>query len=214
MKGFFISLEGGEGTGKSSLAAELEKDLLAHGLKVIKTREPGGSSLGEYLRPLLLDEEILKKGAIGKYAELFLFLSIRAQHIEEIILPGLNDGNVIISERFYDSTVVYQGYVKGLGVNYVRDLCIKNYQPFPVPQLTLLLDLDPEEGLKRKYIQKMPDRFEKESLIFHEQIRAGFLKEAAQAPERIKILNASQDKLHVLQQALREINTHVYSNVS
>ncbi|EPP35104.1 thymidylate kinase [Chlamydia ibidis] len=183
----FIVIEGGEGAGKSSLALALESRLSIEGKEVVWTREPGGTPFGESLRSLILSS------SISTYTELFLFLASRSQHIHEKIAPAVASGKIVICERFHDSTIVYQGLASGLGVEYVANFCyqVVGVHPF-LPDLTILLDLPPEEGLLRKCKQKSLDRFEERSLEYHRRIREGFLSLALRDPERHLVLDATR----------------------
>lgn len=188
----FISIEGGEGSGKTLLASKMEEFFLNKGKKVIRTREPGGTSLGEYLRPLLLDPEKFLENSDGLslISELFLFLSLRAQHLKEIIIPYLKQGYYVICERYHDSTIVYQGYALELGMDYVSKAC-RLCTPYIEPFKTFLLDIDPKIGLQRKRKQKNLDKFEKKEFLFHQKVREGFLLIAESFPDRICVEDAS-----------------------
>ncbi len=201
----FITIEGGEGAGKTTLIEKLAIVLESHGFEVIKTREPGGSRLSNHIRQWLLNRDA--DLPIGYKAELLLFLSARAQHIEELIKPALGQGKVVICDRFNDSTVVYQGLGRGLGMDYVQELCdiVCNYL---VPKLTLFLDVDPQVGLMRTRKASKEnaragemDRIEAERLDFHERVRQGFLTLAEQYPERIQVVDANQSEDAVFRQA-------------
>lgn len=155
---------------------------------MVLTREPGGTALGEALRGFLLREP-----AVSLRAELLLFLAARAQHVEEVIAPALAQGKVVLCDRFLDSTVAYQGYGRKLGAEWVEQLA-RLAVPL-LPRGTLLLDLDPEQGLRR--LRRERDRLEREEIAFHRAVREGFLARAAREPERIVVLDASQLQEHV-----------------
>jgi len=209
-RGFFITLEGGEGAGKTTLINQIEAALLEKGYAVVKTREPGGSLLSEEIRSLVLCHKEDYK--IAPRAELLLFLAARAQHLEEKILPALEQGKIVLCDRFNDSTIVYQGIARQLGQAFVTQLCQHVCGNTQV-NLTLLLDIDPAIGLKRvhdAYQSKdkevaSQDRIELEQIDFHIKIREGFLSLAASEPERMKIIDASLSKSEVLVQALEYI---------
>ena len=210
---FFISFEGGEGAGKTTLIHKIDFALKKEGFEVIKTREPGGSPLGEHIRKLLLD----RKGAvpISKMAELMLFLAARAQQIEEVIKPALQSGKVVLCDRFNDSTVAYQGVGRELGIEKVEKLC-SLICGVMVPNLTFFLDVDPKVGLSRttwamKENAKAGhvDRIEAESLEFHMRLRQAFLSIAERHPERILILNANQSVESVFDAAMKMIRTRM-----
>ncbi|HDQ39585.1 MAG TPA: dTMP kinase [Desulfonatronum sp.] len=189
----FISLEGIEGCGKSTQIVLLHQRLLDHGMPVTLTREPGGSELGRHLRALLLHQQ---SANLTAHAELFLYLADRAQHVAEVIKPALTAGNVVLCDRFTDSTVVYQGYGRGLDPHLLDSLNQVAVEGC-LPNLTLILDLPVETGLrrarKRNVLQDLSaseGRFEAESLGFHHRIRAGYLLWAALHPGRCAIVQA------------------------
>lgn len=207
-KGFFITLEGGEGSGKSTLINQLEEYLVLKGHEVVKTREPGGSQLGETIRKWLLGEHPFK---IGSQAELLLFLAARAQHIEEVIKPALQAGKVVLCDRFNDSTIAYQGVARGLNKKRTKRLCNIVCESIQ-PQLTLFLDVDPLIGLQRT--QKLSkseaksgelDRIEAESLDFHKQVRKAFLAIAIREPLRVYRINANVSQDEVKKEAIQAI---------
>lgn len=212
--GHFITLEGGEGAGKSSLLHELEYRLVQLGYCVLVTREPGGSSLGETLRQWLLEA---KGHAISDQTELLLFLAARSQHICEKIRPALEAGQIVLCDRFNDSTIAYQGGARGLGIDYVTQLCTLicgNVQP----QLTLLLQVSPEIGLARsKALDKQQaqagelDRIEAESLAFHQSIQYTFDALAQREPQRMIKINADQSREAVKVEALQVLD-HYFSS--
>jgi len=212
-KSLFITLEGGEGTGKSTLINQLEEVLVSNGHRVVKTREPGGSALGERIRSLLLDCDHTL--GISPHAELMLFLAARAQHIEELIKPALLSGSVVLCDRFNDSTIAYQGYARDLGVDYVESLCQLACHGIE-PDLTLFLDVEPYIGLERtKKIAKINsaagtvDRIEAETIAFHEKVRDGMHELCKRHPKRIKQLDASRSIDEVFTQALDYVNQAV-----
>ncbi|WP_213318940.1 dTMP kinase [Chlamydiifrater volucris] len=201
----FISIEGGEGCGKSTLASSLFKYLSTEGAEVVCTREPGGTPLGEELRDILLSNHSFPPNSV---TELMLFLAARSEHVQKVILPALRENKIVICERFHDSTIVYQGFAGELDVNYVSDLCYNFMgKETLIPQLTFLLDVPVEEGLKRKRNQKELDRFERKNLSYHEKVRRGFLIQAKRFPERIKILDATLGKKELLEASLSYIPT-------
>lgn len=186
--GFFLTIEGGEGAGKSTLITHLEREFTQKKMPFYSTREPGGTPLGEHLRSILLSHEF----QIGNMAELLLFLSARAEHIEKIILPALSQRKIVLSDRFHDSTVAYQGYARGLGYEFVERLC-RLISGGLQPDLTLYLDIDPRIGLLRtKNRGSSSDRIEDETLHFHEKLREGFLALHAHDPDRIFLINAEE----------------------
>lgn len=206
-RGFFLTLEGGEGAGKSSLLNGLEAFFHKEGYTVVKTREPGGSELGNSIRSLLLNPQL--KGQICARSELLLFLAARAQHVEELIEPALQQGHVVICDRFHDSTLAYQGLARGLGFAPVKELCLFSSHGL-CPDLTLYLDISPELGLQRiakDGKRSAADRIESEEIAFHECVRRGFLLLAEQDPERIVCLNAALSESDVLTKAIHAVKT-------
>lgn len=200
-EGIFVTIEGGEGVGKTTLSFSLCEHLQKMGHSVFKTREPGGSQLSEHIRKVLLDPNL--NIAIGDRAELFLFLAARAQHLDELILPALHSGKIVICERFNDSTIAYQGYARNLGMEYVQKLCSAAF-PNVEPDLTFFLDIDPEVGLKRAKNQRgnSLDRLELEEIEFHKSVRQGFLHLLDAHPKRIYVIDAQKPSAEVLQSTL------------
>ena len=195
-EGLFITIEGGDGCGKSSLTTSLAHELEKRGYSVLRTREPGGTPLSEHLRNLILDLDSYK---VSKRAEMLLFLTARVQHIEELILPALKEGKIVLCERFNDSTIAYQACARDLGVEDVEKLCHLVCDGIE-PDVTMLLDLDPKIGLMR--VPGKKDRLESEKLQFHQQVRQGYLHLADKYPERITLIDATPDQENVLKSAL------------
>lgn len=201
----FISFEGIEGAGKSTAMALLAEALRLRGHDVVETREPGGCSLGRLLRPILLDA---RTDGLSSRAELFLFLADRAQHVHSQIRPALEAGNIVLCDRFTDSTLVYQGAGRGLDPDALRDINLLATGGL-APNLTFLLDLPVTLGLERAGIRNRREgtvisegRFDSESLNFHERIRQGYLALAAEEPNRIAIIDARQPADDILLQCL------------
>ncbi|OGW37528.1 MAG: dTMP kinase [Nitrospirae bacterium RBG_13_39_12] len=189
MKGIFISFEGIEGTGKTVQSKLLYQYLIKKGYGVILTEEPGGTRIGLKIRELLLSIENKDMTSI---TELLLYNASRAQHIKEVILPAMKKGAIVITDRFTDSTVAYQGYGRGIDLNLI-DSIEKTVTNGLKPDITIMLDLDAETGLKRnKGINKI-DRLELEDIKFHKLVRNGYLEIAAKEPQRIKLTDASED---------------------
>ena len=188
-KGIFISFEGIEGTGKTIQSKLLYEHFRKTGHAVILTEEPGGTRIGLKIRDLLLSVE---NKEITPVTELLLYNASRTQHLEEVILPALNEGSIVITDRFSDSTVAYQGYGRGLDLKLI-DSVERIVTEGLKPDITLLLDLDAETGLLRnKGINKI-DRLELEDFEFHKRVRNGYLQIAARDPERIKLIDASKN---------------------
>ncbi|MEJ2683588.1 MAG: dTMP kinase [Candidatus Sulfobium sp.] len=187
MKGIFISVEGIEGTGKTTLAGFLAEYLQGKGLRVTQTEEPGGTSIGRKIRELLLSPE---NGEMDPVTELLLYNASRVQHIREIIMPALERGDVVITDRFSDSTMAYQGYGRGIDVKLIDSLDLISTQRLR-PDITILLDIDVQTGLRRNREINKDDRIEREDVAFHGRVRNGFIHIAAQSPERIRMVDCS-----------------------
>lgn len=196
--GLFIALEGGEGTGKSTLARSLAARASEAGREVIVTREPGGTPVAESIRDLLLSDALT--GA-APWCEAMLFAAARADHVAAVIRPALDAGEVVITDRFLDSSVAYQGVSRGLGAAAVRSVSLTATQGL-VPDLTVVLDLDPEVGLARAL---GANRMEAEDLAFHQTVRQAFLDFAAEDPQRYAVISAAQTPGEVLASVLAEL---------
>ncbi|RKZ12682.1 dTMP kinase [bacterium] len=194
-QGCFISLEGGEGVGKSTLADALEERLRAAGHTVLRTREPGGTTFGESVRALVLDPA---HEGLSAWSELFLMLAARAQLVHQEIRPALERGEIVLCDRFADASVAYQGVGRELGFERVRDLN-SSATGGCMPDLTLFLDLDPRVGRARQSGEA--DRMEREEMHFHERVREGYQLAAKAEPDRIHTLNASLSAAEVLDYA-------------
>ncbi len=201
LKGKFITLEGGEGVGKSSNASFIKECLQSHGKAVTLTREPGGTALAEKIRQLLLEKN---QETITEHAELLMMFAARAQHIEHIIHPALRQGNWVLSDRFTDATYAYQGGGRNMDIKTITWLENKIQGNFR-PDLTLLLDAPVETGMKRARNRGALDRFEIEHLEFFQNVRRAYLIQAELNPERIKIINADQPLADVQKDILNVI---------
>jgi len=189
--GLFITFEGGEGCGKSTQSRLLLKKLEQRNISVVLTHEPGGTALGNELRKALKRK---RGSSISPQAELFLVAASRAQLVAELIRPALEEGKVVICDRFTHSTMVYQGYGRGLdltAIQMVNNMATGNLKP----DLTILLDISPDQGLARK--QSLKDRFELEDLAFHWLVREGYRKMAAAEPDRWLVIDASLPKVKI-----------------
>lgn len=199
-RGHFITFEGGEGAGKTTLISRVEGFLAEQGHRVIRTREPGGTPGAEDIRRLLVTGAANRWDAVSETA---LFLTARRHHLQELIEPALAAGNIVLCDRFMDSTLVYQGIAKNLGLSFVRELSHLIVGDI-TPNQTFLLDIDPQIGLartaERSGAEQSETRFESHTLDFHHAIREGFLLLAQQSPERIEVLDASQPADAILQQ--------------
>jgi dTMP kinase len=194
-RGKLITFEGIDGCGKSTQMRLLGQYLTERGVDVVPTREPGGTELGRKVRSALLDGGA---GSVEPLAELLLYAADRAQHVRRVILPALSLGKVVLSDRFYDATTVYQGYARGFDlelVNQLNELATGGLKP----DLTLLFDLDVEAGLKRTMRRgdgtgvtaDGPDRLDQEPVEFHERVRQAYLDIAAREPERFRVIPSS-----------------------
>ncbi|PWH14766.1 MAG: dTMP kinase [Anaerolineae bacterium] len=196
----FITLEGPEGSGKTSHLPPLVEFLRERGYSVFPTREPGGTSIGEQIRAVIHD---LKNAEMHPRTETLLYQAARAQIVEEVIKPRLARGEVVISDRYFDSTIAYQGYGHGQDLEQVRQL-VRYATGGLMPDLTILLDIDVELGLQRKSRQQEWNRLEAYTVEFHQRVRAGYLELVRQEPHRWRVVDASQ-AWQVVQQTLREL---------
>jgi dTMP kinase len=187
MKGQFITIEGGEGAGKSTMAARIAAWLEQRGRRVVQTREPGGTQLAEDIREILLDR---RNHALSGLAELLLMFAARAQHLEQLIRPALERGDTVLCDRFTDATWAYQGGGRGLPQDPIATLERLVHGDLQ-PQLTLLLDLPVEQGLARAARRGASDRFESESIAFFERVRTAYLARAAAEPGRFAVVDAT-----------------------
>jgi len=202
----FISFEGIEGSGKTTHVKHTVRFLKDKGHDCVITREPGGTRIGEKIRAILLDP--LSKD-MDPLTEFLLYMADRAQHIKECILPLLSDGKMVLCDRYYDATMAYQGFARGLDIGLIEKmhkLLFENLKP----DITLLLDLPPEIGLARAWKQinngnrvSEETRFEEERLSFHRRVRAGYLELAGLEPERFRIIDASKDEHGVREEIIK-----------
>lgn len=189
MRGKFITLEGGEGAGKSTNLRYIQAWLESHGIEVVITREPGGTELGEKIRGLLLDKA---NQAMTADTELLLMFAARAQHIQQLIQPALAQGKWVISDRFTDASYAYQGAARGLGFERIAIIEQWVQQEF-APDCTFVFDLPIEVGMNRVRARGGEiDRFEQEQTLFFQQVRQAYLQRAGLAPARYRVLDAAQ----------------------
>jgi dTMP kinase len=208
-RGKLITFEGIDGCGKTSQLRLLENFLTDRGIDFISTREPGGTELGRKIRALLLDGG---KGSVEPLAELLLYAADRAQHVRRIILPALDQGKLVLSDRFYDATTVYQGYARGFDLDLVDQLNQLAASGLK-PDLTLLFDLEVELGLKRTYqrgdvvagANAQPDRLDLEPIEFHQLVRKAYLEIAAREPRRFRVIPAAGTIEETFALMIREI---------
>lgn len=187
MRGRFITLEGSEGSGKSTNLAYIHQKLRQSGIDVVLTREPGGTPLAEQIRALLLDHQ---QAPMCSDTELLLMFAARAQHLQELILPALESGKWVLCDRFTDATYAYQG--AGRGISEERIAVLEQWvQGGLRPDLTFFLDLPVAQGLARAGERSTPDRFEREQIDFFERVRQGYLAQAEHDPKRYRVVDAS-----------------------
>lgn len=203
-----LSIEGGEGAGKSTVLRALREALVADGFEVVSTREPGGTPLAERIRDLLLDPA---HEPAAPETELLLMFAARAQHVREVVVPALQRGAWVISDRFTDSSYAYQGAARGLEAGFIAEL--ERRVVGIEPGLTLLLDLGVAHGRERTRGRDLlggssPDRIERERDEFFERVRAGFLARAAQHPQRIRVIDASPSAEHVAGAAVAALDEY------
>lgn len=208
----FITIEGIEGSGKSTSLLLLAQELERRGYDVLRTREPGGCGLGRAIRPILLDA---RTRSLNIRAELYLFLADRAQHVAEVIRPALEAGQIVLCDRYTDSTLAYQGYGRGLDPEKLRRINEMATGGL-VPDLTLLMDLPVGLGLERAGLRNQrlgtvlsEGRFDAESMDFHERVRQGYLALAEEEPQRIACINAEQRPEDVLLQGLSAVEDYL-----
>jgi dTMP kinase len=205
MRGRFITLEGSEGSGKSTNLAFIHQQLQAAGLEVLLTREPGGTPLSEQIRELLLDH---RQQAMHIDTELLLMFAARAQHINEVILPALERGQWVLCDRFTDATYAYQGAGRGIDEGRIAQL-EQWVQGDLRPDLTFFLDLPVSQGLARASERGEPDRFEREKIDFFERVRQGYLAQAERHTQRYRLVDASQSLEQVQAQLTQLISDYL-----
>lgn len=190
MSGYFITVEGGEGAGKSSILQSLGSKLTTMGYDVLTTREPGGIDIAEKIRKLILDPT---HTTMDGRTEALLYAAARRQHLAEKVLPALNSGRIVLCDRFIDSSLAYQGYARGLGMDEVfmiNQFAIQDC----MPDMTLFFDIEPKKGLERISANKDRERnrLDLEDIQFHEQVYQAYQKLVRKFPERIQVIDANQ----------------------
>ncbi len=209
MRGHFITFEGGDGCGKSTQVAMLAQRLKLAGKEAVVTREPGGTQRAETIRALLLEG---KAREMGNFAETLLFSLAREDHIEKLIAPALEKGEWVICDRFIDSTRAYQGAGGGIDENLINALERVVVEPYR-PDITVILDVTPEEGLERARLrmeelgEEVPDRFEAEEVSFHQKLRDSFLEIARKEPNRCIVVNGMQPVGDIHQEIWNHVRT-------
>jgi dTMP kinase len=202
--GLFVTIEGGDGAGKTTLQKHLAAELSSQGHQVLTTREPGGTPFGEKVRELLLNGHIH-----SPYAELCLFLSARAEHVQEVIVPALRAGKIILCDRFNDSSIAYQGAARGLGKERVAEVCSFVCEGL-TPDLTFFLDVPAAVSFARA---KKRDRIEDEGIAFQEAVREAFLEMAEKAPQRYHTIDATLSPSDIFAEALRVLLSRIKQHV-
>ena len=210
MQGFFVTFEGGEGSGKTTQLKTLLGYLRSVGRDVVETRDPGGTAIGNQIRGLLLDGENARMDSL---TELLLYEASRTQLVQEVVQPALAAGRILLCDRFTDSTVAYQGYGRGLDLDLIGRLNASATRGIR-PDLTFFLDLDPIVGLERVKRRLVPsrasrDRLEGEALAFHERVRQGFRALAATEPERVIALDAVQSLAELATEIRRRVDARL-----
>jgi dTMP kinase len=203
-RGLFLSFEGGEGSGKSVQAKMLADLLSQRGRDIVLTREPGGTAAGERIREIVLHAQEI---ALGPEAQVLLYSTARAQNVRELIAPALEAGKVVIADRFYDSTLAYQGYGHGVPLDQIRDVTRLAVGDL-APDRTFLLDIPVSIGLGRSgwRARSTWDRFEVLDTAFHERVREGYLRLAAAEPRRWIVINADRDEKAIASDVRRELD--------
>lgn len=199
-RGLFITFEGGEGSGKSTLIEALANTLISKGRSVVTTREPGGIPIAEKIREVILDRSHTSMDA---RTEALLYAAARRQHLVEKVIPAIEAGSIVLCDRFIDSSLAYQGYARGLGMDEVWAINLFAIQE-RMPDLTLFLDLEPSAGLARiaKAAEREVNRLDLEKLEFHERVRTGYQMLLERHPNRIERINADQTRDKVFSQVL------------
>jgi dTMP kinase len=204
--GFFITFEGIEGCGKTTQIGHLTAYLEKTKRPFLLTREPGGTAIGDRIRQILLSSE---NSRMEPTAEFFLYMAARVQHIRQVVLPALQEGKIVLCDRYADATFAYQGYGRGLDLSWIEETH-RRVLGSVKPQLTFLLDLPVEEGLRRAWKRMenqavKEDRFEKEALAFHQRVREGYLLLARMEPQRIIVLDGRRDEQSLHQEIVNHL---------
>lgn len=199
-KGIFISIEGPDGSGKSTQIENIKDFFKEKNIDIVFTREPGGTPIGERIRDIILDVNCKEMCSM---TEALLYAASRAQHVDEIIKPALEEGKVVICDRFVDSSLAYQGYGRGLGdsVRVINEYAISGY----MPDITFMMELDPEVGISRMIHRGKLDRLEEEKVSFHKKVFEGYLELEKKYPNRIVAIDASR--------SIEEIRNDIYSKL-
>lgn len=201
MKGYFITVEGLDGCGKTTQLNNIAAYFQQKGREVVLTREPGGTKLGEKIREILLDVD---NTGMSSIAELMLYAAARAQIVSEIIIPSVNQGKIVICDRFVDSSIAYQGYGRNLGVDIVKGINSYAIQGCK-PDITFFFDISAEEIAGRKTMKEKLDRLESENIDFHRRVYNGYLELAKDEGERIKVVDARRE----IKEVFKDVEKHL-----
>ncbi len=196
----FITFEGGEGSGKTSVIKAISKLLTESNIAHITTREPGGSLIAEKIRNILLDKSHTQ---ISGNTEALLFAAARIQHLEEIILPALSENKVVLCDRFIDSSLAYQGYARGLGIDVA--LKVNHFAEKHLPNYTIYIDVDPELGIKRATSRGDLNRLDLETIEFHKKVREGYLIVAEMYKDRFIVIDGNCDLETLIERTVNEL---------
>lgn len=210
--GFFITIEGPEGAGKTTVMKDVVETLQSEGYDLISTREPGGIRISERIREVILDNDLIE---MDGRTEALLYAAARRQHLVEKIVPALSEGKIVLCDRFVDASLAYQGYARGLGIDEV--LSINEFAIGKLmPNLTLLFDLDPKIGLSRiaKHDNREMNRLDVESLEFHEAVREGYQQVIKRYPNRIHVIDASRTQDEVTNDVLNVLKKTLVSRMN
>lgn len=203
MEGLFISFEGGEGSGKSSAINVVKEKLEADGYKVVVTREPGGISVSEQIRDVILAVD----NKMSKETEALLYAASRTEHLYRKVIPLVNDGYIVISDRYIDSSLAYQGYARGIGIEKVLEINMfaKEY----LPKVTYFFDVRPEVGLARIVGRDKIDRLDLEGFDFHQKVYDGYKEVCKLYPERIKVINGERPIELIIEDVYNDIKKYL-----
>jgi dTMP kinase len=206
-RGYFITIEGGEGAGKTTVIIQASAYLSSLGYEVVTSREPGGIEIAEQIRGVILDKKNTK---MDGRTEALLYAAARRQHLVEKVVPSLNEGNIVLCDRFIDSSLAYQGHARGLGIKEVMAINSFAIDRF-MPDLTLYLDVLPEVGLTRihSHDQREINRLDLESAAFHQKVREGYLQLAELFADRIVTVDANQGQDEVFNQVKRALDHYL-----
>lgn len=204
MKGFFITFEGTEGSGKTTVIEKVEQYYIEKGFKVIRTREPGGSKIAEQIRNVILD---VNNTAMDSITEAMLYAASRRQHLVEKVLPFLEQGYIVLCDRFIDSSLAYQGYARGLGIDKVYQMNLIATNGL-LPDATIYIDVRPEVGLSRiKTNNREQNRLDLEKISFHQNVYDGYHTVAEMFKERFKVINGEQTREEVLSDTIEVLDS-------